>query len=396
MAFRLRKLEKRIPPPKTPVAGVPRDRTSKVPLVIIGFIILVAVGWWATAKYYERRTYGKGLINMTMVSITTPERGYLASLMCTPDMMVAEGQTLAIVRQPAATTATLVLEQALERAKNRLKLVESGGDVGIADLAPHEKDAIQAERDVRIAAQRLDYARSTLKAANLALATATDEWKKAKTLYELDAITFGEYQTLANRKRTQEIEQKKAKAALAEAQIDAQAAKKRRSLSRQLQTRSNASISARRNLQIAILKNDVQELDARLALDRAKTSEIIVAAPIAGKIGNVYRQPNEFLEAGEVFAELFDVAKPWVNVYIPQKKLQSITIGVPVRITIIAYPGTTYTGRIVQIAPRATFLPRLLQPKYYKPVPVIRTKIHFDELPPLPLLPDMEVRVRIL
>ncbi|MCK5558794.1 MAG: HlyD family efflux transporter periplasmic adaptor subunit [Candidatus Hydrogenedentes bacterium] len=175
-----------------------------------------------------------------------------------------------------------------------------------------------------------------------------------------------------------------------------QAAKKRRSLSRQLQTRANTSISARRELQIAILKNDVQELDARLALDRAKTSEIIVAAPIAGKIGNVYRQPNEFLEAGEVFAELFDVAKPWVNVYIPQKKLRSITIGVPVRITIIAYPGTSYTGRIVQIASRATFLPRLLQPKYYKPVPVIRTKIQFDELPPLPLLPDMEVRVRIL
>ena len=66
------------------------------------------------------------------------------------------------------------------------------------------------------------------------------------------------------------------------------------------------------------------------------------------------------------------------------------------RITIIAYPGTSYTGRIVQIASRATFLPRLLQPKYYKPVPVIRTKIQFDELPPLPLLPDMEVRVRIL
>lgn len=396
MAFRLRKLEKRIPLPETPVADVPRDRTSKVPLVIIGFIIMVAVGWWATAKYYETRTYGKGLINMTMVSITTPERGYLASLMCTPDMMVAEGQTLAIVRQPAATTATLVLEQALERAKNRLKLVQSGGDVGIADLAPHEKDAIQAERDVRIAAQRLDYVRGSLKTANLALATATDEWKKAKTLYELDAITFGEYQTLTNRKRTQELERKKARAALAEAQIDTRAAEKRRSLSRQLQTRANTSIAARRELQIAILKNDVQELDARLALDRAKTSEIIVAAPIAGKIGNVYRQPNEFLEAGEVFAELFDIAKPWVNVYIPQKKLRSITIGAPVRITIIAYPGTAYTGRIVQIAPRAAFLPRLLQPKYYKPVPVIRTKIHFDELPPLPLLPDMEVRVRIL
>ncbi len=396
MAFRLRKIEKRIPPPETPVAGVPRDRTSKVPLVIIGFIIVVAIGWWATAKYYERRTYGKGLVNMTMVPIATPERGYLASLMCTPDMMVAEGQTLAIVRQPAATTATLVLEQALERAKNRLKLVQSGGDVGIADLAPHEKDAIQTERDVRIAAQRLALARGTSKAANQVLATATDEWKKAKTLYELDAITFGEYQTLTNRKHTQEIEQKKAKAALAEAQIDAQAAKKRRSLSRQLQTRANTSIAARRELQIAILKNDVQELEARLELDRAITSEIIVAAPVAGKIGNVYRQPNEFLETGEVFADLFDIAKPWVNVYVPQKKMRSITIGKPVRITIVAYPDTTYTGRIVQIAPRATFLPKLIQPKYYKPVPVIRTKIHFDELPPVPLLPDMEVRVRIL
>jgi multidrug resistance efflux pump len=396
MVFRLRKVEKRIPPTEVPLRAPRRDRTSWIPLVVVAFIILVALGWWATAKYYEKRIYGKGLINMTVVSITAPERGYLASLSCNPDMMVAEGQTLAILRQPAATTATLVLEQAVERAENRLKLAESGADVGIADLAPHEKDVIQAEHDLQIAQQHLAFAQKTLEAVNQTLVIATDECEQAKRLYELDAITFGEYQTLLDRKRAQETELAKARAALREARIDSQAAEKRRSLARQLQANANVSIASRRDLQIAILKNDIQELEARLDLERAKTSEIVVSAPIAGKIGTIYRQPNEFLEAGDVFAELFDIANPWVDAYVPQKRLPQLAIGAPVRITIVAYPDSTYGGRIVHIAPRTTVLPKLIQPKYYQPVPVIRAKIQFEELPPVPLLPDMEVRVRIL
>ena len=53
------------------------------------------------------------------------------------------------------------------------------------------------------------------------------------------------------------------------------------------------------------------------------------------------------------------VHAPWVRAYVGEPFIARLRVGQDVRLRVDGYPDTTFAGRIVEIAPRAEFTPRV-------------------------------------
>jgi multidrug resistance efflux pump len=51
----------------------------------------------------------------------------------------------------------------------------------------------------------------------------------------------------------------------------------------------------------------------------------------------------------------------WIKVYVPETELGKVRLDQEAEITIDAYPGRQYTGRVIQIASESEFTPRNIQ-----------------------------------
>lgn len=124
-----------------------------------------------------------------------------------------------------------------------------------------------------------------------------------------------------------------------------------------------ASLERARELR-ATNTNTAAELDAAeathaqalAAIDvlKATLAKKRIVAPFAGRVG--IRQVNigQFLNKGEVLATLEAVEPAYVDFALPQQELPQLAAGLPVRITVDAFPGRTFEGRIEAINPRVS------------------------------------------
>lgn len=91
----------------------------------------------------------------------------------------------------------------------------------------------------------------------------------------------------------------------------------------------------------------VEAIKATLAKKR-------IVAPFDGRLG--IRQVNigQFLSKGDTVATLEAVHPAYVDFALPQQELPHLRAGLPVRVTVDAFPGRTFSGRVEAINPRVT------------------------------------------
>ena len=84
---------------------------------------------------------------------------------------------------------------------------------------------------------------------------------------------------------------------------------------------------------------------------------VIMRAPISGVITDISVTPGEYrgavTSASDATAPLMSVADlstVWVSSDVPESFIRFIRVGEPVRITLVAYPGETFTGRVARLA----------------------------------------------
>jgi Cu(I)/Ag(I) efflux system membrane fusion protein len=89
----------------------------------------------------------------------------------------------------------------------------------------------------------------------------------------------------------------------------------------------------------------------RLERERDMQSPATYSSPIAG---TVIRKPvveGQYVEEGMTLFELADLSRVWVIASVPEQDIRSVRIGEPVEVTVDAYPGLLYKGRVGFIEP---------------------------------------------
>ncbi|HXF94753.1 MAG TPA: HlyD family efflux transporter periplasmic adaptor subunit, partial [Gemmatimonadales bacterium] len=131
-----------------------------------------------------------------------------------------------------------------------------------------------------------------------------------------------------------------------------------------------------------------------LAATLAIRDQLTVIAPAEGVVLGRFADPGEVLSAGTPVVSVGLVGDPWIRAYVGERYLPRITLGRGVRIRADGW-DRSFTGSIVEIAPRAEFTPRVALTERERADLVFAIKVKVGDDPERRLKPGLPVTLEI-
>jgi membrane fusion protein (multidrug efflux system) len=128
---------------------------------------------------------------------------------------------------------------------------------------------------------------------------------------------------------------------------------------------------------------DLHAKEAALTAAKVNLGYTTIEAPSDGTVGERQVRPGQLVSPGTQVISFVDKIK-WVVANYRETQLTNMKVGDPVEVRIDAYPGKTFRGKVIEIAPASGSQFALLPPdnasgNYTKVVQRIPVKIAFDD-----------------
>lgn len=108
---------------------------------------------------------------------------------------------------------------------------------------------------------------------------------------------------------------------------------------------SNAVTRQQVDTDLATMKNDQAQVAEQQALVDYKS----IRAPFSGRLGIRQVDLGEYVAPGTPLVTIQQINPIYVDFYLAQKSIASIEVGQPVKVTVDAFPGMTFAGKISSI-----------------------------------------------
>jgi membrane fusion protein, multidrug efflux system len=322
-----------------------RRRAFTLMVVAILAVIALAAGllWWEHARHFE--STDDAFIDTRIVSISSQVAGMIVGVPVTDNQNVVAGATLVLI------------------------------DPRDYQVAVDQAKAMITNLDAQIDAQqaRIDQAQKQVEQTEAALTFASQENQRNQDLLRRNAGT-----PQAAQQASSNLIQ--AQANVASAKANAEATKKQIPVL-QAQRKNN--------------EGQLEQVQATLELAQVNLLRTRILAPQAGRATKITAAVGAYAQAGQVLM-LFVPDNKWVTANFKETQLALMRPGQPVDISIDAYPGRVFRGRVdsLQAGSGAAF--SLLPPEnatgnYVKVVQRVPVKIVFDEPPDVYIGPGMSV-----
>lgn len=138
------------------------------------------------------------------------------------------------------------------------------------------------------------------------------------------------------------------RAALQAAQSAAQLRKLEANYRRSLQLSSQQLISAN---DIDQIKYDLENARATNRLANLELSYANVVAPISGVVASRSIKPGNFVQINTPIFRIVDTSRIEAVLNVPEREVETLKAGLPVRLQVDAMPGRTFSGTVDRIAP---------------------------------------------
>ncbi|MBL8988520.1 MAG: HlyD family efflux transporter periplasmic adaptor subunit [Gemmatimonadetes bacterium] len=214
----------------------------------------------------------------------------------------------------------------------------------------------QADMPGSLAAQRARVTGAEANLRDLERGARPEETERARA--ELAAATAEAERTATDRDRLRSLFSKEV---ISRQQLDnAEAAARVASERRRSAAEALALLEAgSRRDRIAAARAEVANARAALASWEARAADLVLTAPVPGRILSRQAEPGEFLGPGIPAVTLGEIARPWVRVFVPAARIAEIRVGDRATITVDGTTQTVGTARVVAINTRAEFTPRV-------------------------------------
>lgn len=121
-----------------------------------------------------------------------------------------------------------------------------------------------------------------------------------------------------------------------------------------------------------------QAAAAALAAARQQLAETVLFAPFDGVVLSTSAEPGSYLNPGSPVLTVGDIANVWVRAFVSETDLGRIRLNQEAEVTVDAYPGRSWKGRISYISSAAEFTPRSVQTSEERTHLVYRIKIQLS------------------
>ncbi len=375
-------------------------------LLLFGIIALLVIGaalfWWHST-YYEDTDDAQ--IDGPLVQISARIQGQVVQLNVEDNQRVDKGQVLAQIDPRDFQAALDQAEASLTSAQANYEAALV--NVPIMDI--HTSSQLRsADADVKGSLSGITQSEKQLDAAQAQVMVAEANNTKAQldlqrytSLVQRDVISKQQYDTTVAAAAA-------GKAQLAEAQANLMAAQQavRQANERLAEAQANYSSAQTGPKQVAAQKAkadqaaaQVQQAQAAVEQARLNLSYTTIIAPESGIVNNKTVEVGQNVSSGQTLMTLIPLENVWVAANFKETQLTNMRAGQPVIITVDAYGGREYHGKVTQIGGATGSMLSLFPPEnatgnYVKVVQRVPVRIDFtnpDENKDHLLRPGMSV-----
>ncbi len=255
---------------------------------------------------------GRGTVEVPEIDIAPPTSARVVAIRVEEGAEMAAGDTIALLSQTD-------LPSAVAAARARVASAEAG----LRDL------------EVGARPEEIQRAEAELAAATAESERTSDDLERFRSLYKRDVI---------------------AKQQLDNATTAATVAAERKRAAAEMLGMLRAGT---RRDRIAGARADLATARATLGMTEARAADLVLVAPIAGRVLTRQAEPGEQLAAGTPVVTLGDLSRPFVRVYLRPSEITSIRIGEVVTLTVDGTDRPAGSARVAAINTKAEFTPRV-------------------------------------
>jgi multidrug resistance efflux pump len=207
------------------------------------------------------------------------------------------------------------------------------------------------------------------------------EFERAERLYRTNSTSRAEYDQARMRHDFTQAQATKAKA-----RLDLLLAGNRPEEIRQAEAEFKRAQANYDLLLAGTRSEDIAAAEARVAEARGKLREVeanlreaVVRAPERVVVDVVAVRKGDLVPPNQPILRVLRANDLWVKVYVPETELGRVRLNQDAEVTIDAYPGRRFAGRVIQIASESEFTPRNVQSADERRHQVFGVKVHVPD-----------------
>lgn len=309
--------------------GTPRARLML--LGGVGLIALLVIGSWLYGRYSHVYVQDSRL-SSTMVSISSRSAGWITSFPAKEGATIKKGDLLVDIDAREATLMLAELDAGLEAVR---------AEKAALSLSRDQADQ-RTKSQFDMAQAMLGEAQARSNGAQSDLQLARADFKRTDNLYKEKVISAQRWETERNRINKAQQEHERAQAAVEAA---------RAAMATAQSARMELQVLEERLRMMAAQEARLMAQRERQALD---ISDRAVKSPMDGVIDETFANPGEYVRPGQRLLMMHDRNNIWVNANIKEGEIRHVKIGAHATVTVDAYPGETFDGKVVRIGNAAT------------------------------------------
>lgn len=300
--------------------------------IIVAMGVAVAViAWWrwtAVRNDANRAIRGSGIIEVTEVDVAFEVPGTIAERYVDEGALLDRGEPIARLddKEYRLHVERATAAKAAAEARYRLLLKGPRG-------------------------QEIDQALAAADAADSDFETQQRESERAKALFDRNVVSRSEFD-----KVNSAFADARSRRDRAHAQLD------------MLKEGSRAE-------EIEEGRARLREAEKALELAELNLARCQLFAPVAGRVLSKNREAGETVPAGASIVTLGDLDRPWLNLYIGERDLGKVSLGMKAEVTVDSFPTDPFPGRVTFISDKAEFTPKNIQTQDERVKLVYRIKI---------------------
>lgn len=305
------------------------------PSNLIALSILVASSLWLSWWFYNRSQYvyvTDAHVASTMINVSSRIPGWIVDFPLSEGQHVNKGETLVMIDSRDIKLQMSEVEARLSTLQYESEKRELQLELSIKQV----NSSIEAERS------RLAAAQAGLAEAQIKLTQAKKDLVRAKSLLRQKIISdeVFELKQSDNDSALEVHHRKEAELATATAQLQTAQA-------------NLASIDVL-NKELKIARNREEEVEVEHSRLTNLLSDHMILSSITGVIDETFINSGEYVYPGQRILMLHDPNKIWIKANIKETDVRLIAIGSTVLVSVDAFPGTTFKGKVTNIGSSAT------------------------------------------
>ena len=350
------------------MAAAPASRVSpRRPLLLAAAAVLIggAAAAWLLSRWGLEET-DNAQLQAHLVEIASRVPGTITAVPVQPDQAVRAGQLLVQLDSRDARMAVRKAEADLQEARRQAAALTA-----------------QAGSSVKGAGATANQARADEQVARAELERAGADLQRLEFLLRQGGVS------------RQEVDRARASYRQAQGQLT-------RSQATALQASASRDQVGVDEQKAAAAEARIQQALATLAEARLQLGYTRIAAPSAGRIGSRSAEPGRQVQPGQPLMTLVG-PQPWVEANFKETQLAALRPGQRAEVSLDAFPGRSFRGHVLSVAPASGARFALLPPdnatgNFTKVVQRVTARIALDDVPAAlapRLVPGLSATVRV-